>query len=734
MLAKSGRWIYRHRYLVVVVWGIALLAMLPVAPRAQERLLSGGFSNEDFPSAQASKLLNERFDRDPISLLFIVGHERYRPYSPEFDRETLRLIEQIESDPNVSHVRSYLTEPGMLSDDGELGLIDVGLDLAIEDSLVVLDEVSGRIDQIDLDVVMTGAPPLYRDIVIASGEDFRRGELVAFPLAVVTLLIVFGTIVAAVMPAAVGGVAVAVGLGVVYYVADVRDMSVLSFNIITLLGIGMGIDYSLFYVNRFREELARGLSVADAIAETHTRAGSAILFSGVTSVIGLASLLLFDLTVLDSVGIGAVIVIAVALVSAQTLMPAVLSIVGHRINRFPVLSFARFGDGSWLKMADGVMRRPLLFLIPTVVILISLAIPFKDIQPGTADATILPQTYESRRGFDLLRNEFGWDISTELIVAYTFNGDPFSDENLAKLYAFGQALEDIAHVDNVSSIVNLRPTLGIDDYRHLYRHPEAIYDGTTLRLLNESVREGIVLFYVSADIHPFSAEARGLVDEVRAFDSRDISNVHVDGGAAYTNDLVRSLYGRFPIIVIIVISLTFISLMLLFRSIVIPLKAVVLNTLSILASFGALVWVFQQGNLSGLFNFEPMGVIEATTPIVLFAILFGLSMDYEIFLLSRIREAYLDTGNNRESVKLGLQRSGTIITGAGMILIVVGASFVLAEVVTVKSVGFGLALAIFIDVTIVRILIAPSLMRLFGDWNWWFPKWLDRRLPKLRAE
>lgn len=734
MLARIGRWIYRYRYGVVVVWAIALLAMLPVAPRAQDKLLPGGFSNEDFPSAQASELLNERFDRDPISLLFIVGHERYKPHSPEFDRETLRLIEQIESDPNVSRVRSYLTEPGMLSDDGELALIEVGLDLAIEDSLVVLDEVSGRIDQIDLDVVMTGAPPLYRDIVIASGEDFRRGELVAFPLAVITLLIVFGTVVAAVMPAAVGGVAVAVGLGIVYYVADVRDMSVLSFNIITLLGIGMGIDYSLFYVNRFKEELARGLSVADAIAETHTRAGSAILFSGVTSVIGLASLLLFDLTVLDSVGIGAVIVIAMALLSAQTLMPAVLSIVGHRINRLPVLSFTRFGDGLWLKMADGVMRRPLLFLIPTVAILISLAIPFKDIKPGTADATILPQTYESRRGFDLLRNEFGWDISTELIVAYTFNGDPFSHENLAKLYAFGQALEDIAHVDNVSSIVNLRPTLGIDDYHHLYRHPESIYDGTTLRLLNESVREGIVLFYVSADIHPFSVEARGLVNEIRAFDSQDVSNVHVDGGAAYTNDLVRSLYGRFPIIAIIVISLTFLSLMLLFRSIVIPLKAVVLNTLSILASFGALVWVFQQGNLSGLLNFEPLGVIEATTPIVLFAILFGLSMDYEIFLLSRIREAYLDTGSNRESVKLGLQRSGTIITGAGMILIVVGASFVLAEVVTVKSVGFGLALAIFIDVTIVRILIAPALMRLFGDWNWWFPKWLDRRLPKLRSE
>ena len=734
MLATSGRWIYRYRYLVVAAWIIFLLAMLPVAPRVQDKLLPGGFSNENYPSYKAQKLITERFDLEPISLLFVVDRERTEPYSSEFDHEAIRLIRQIESHPNVASVRSYLTEPGWLSEGGDMALIEAGLDLEIEDSLVVLDDISRRIDQVDLNVVMTGAPPLYRDIVEASGEDLRRGELVAFPLAVIALLLVFGTVAAAVMPAAVGGVAVAVGLGVVYYVADFRDMSVLSFNIITLLGIGMGIDYSLFYVNRFKEELANDLTVAEAIEKTHERAGTAILFSGVTSVIGLASLLLFDLTVLDSIGIGAIIVIAIALLSAQTLMPAVLSIVGHRINWFPVLRSRRWTDGIWLRMADGVMRHPLLFLIPTVVLLIALAVPFKDIRPGTVDATILPKRYESRQGYDLLLEHFGWDISTELTVAYTFDGDPFTEDNLTALYAFGQALENIPTVERVSSIVNLRPTLGVTEYRVLYTHPEAIYDAATIRLLNDSVREGIALFYVSSNLHPFTAEAQELVDDIRAFGSPDQSNVYVDGGAAYTDDLIKSLYGRFPIVVAIVILLTFVSLLVLFRSIVIPLKAVVLNALSILASFGALVWIFQQGNLSGILNFEPLGVTDATTPIVLFAILFGLSMDYEIFLLSRVREAYVETGSNRESVKLGLQRSGTIITGAGLILIVVGASFVLAEVVTVKSIGLGLALAVFIDVTIVRILIAPALMRLFGSWNWWLPHWIDRRLPRLRAE
>ncbi len=732
MLAKSGRMIYRYRYAVVVIWAIVLLAMLPVAFQAQTKLISGGFTNEDYPSFKARELLREEFGLNATSILFIVGHDDWEPYSAEFSSEVRRLIKQIDQHPDVSDVKSYLTEPGFTSENGRLALIQAELNLDIEDSLVVLDAITDEMGSGELQVVMTGAPPLYRDIVIASGEDLRRGELVAFPLAVVALLLVFGTVVAAIMPAVVGGVAVAIGLGIVYYIADWRDMSVLSFNIITLLGIGMAIDYSLFYVNRFKEELSGGLTVEDAISQTHAHAGVAILFSGVTSVIGVSSLLLFDLTVLDSIGIGAVIVISVALLSAQTLMPALLSIVGHNINRIQVLRW-RFAEGGWGRMAEQVMRRPFVFLIPTVMVLIALAIPFKDIRPGTSDATILPKSYESRQGYDLLSDEFGWDISTELLVAYTFEGDPFSEANLEELYAFGRALEGLPNVRNVSSIVNLRPTLDVEDYLELYVHPDAIYDATAFRLLNNSVRQGVVLFHMNSDLHPFSPEASRLVDEIRAFASEESQNIYVDGGAASTNDLVKSLYSRFPIVAAAVILLTFFSLMILFRSVVIPLKAVVLNVLSILASFGALVWVFQEGHLSGLLGFEARGVTEATTPIVLFAVLFGLSMDYEIFLLSRIKEAYSETGNNRESVKIGLQRSGAIITGAALILIVVGASFVLAEVSTVKSVGFGLALAIFIDVTVVRILVAPALMRLFGKWNWWFPAWLDVRLPRIKS-
>ncbi len=704
--------------------------MLPVAPKAQDRLVAGGFTDDDYPSAEAYRILQQRFELGGSGIVLIVSHSEWSPYSAEFITELTRTIEPIIEHPIVERVETHLDDPNLVAESGNLVMVEIVMSLDLEESLEVLDEISNLIDPGELSVLTTGGPSLYRDIVVASGADLRRSETVAFPLATLTLLIVFGTLVAAIMPVVVGGVAVAIGLGAVFYLAGWRDMSVLSFNVITLLGIGMGIDYSLFYVSRFREELSEGMTVEHALASSHSRAGLAILFSGLTSVIGLAGLLLFDLQVFDSVGIGAVLVISVALLSAITLMPAILGVIGHRVNRLQISPARRISDGFWRPVAGRVMRRPMLVLVPTIGFLALLTLPIKDLHLGSVDGSILPAKYESRRGYDLLRAEFGWDIRTELLAVLTFEGDPLLDDNLSRLYAFGRRLEGLDNVERVTSVVNLRPSLGLEDYKNLYRHPESIYDGATLRLLNESLRDGAAIFSVSSPVYPFSPQAREIVSAIRELDTSADYRVHVAGAAASLKDQIDSLYGRLPFIAAGAMLLTFLSLMYLFRSIVIPLKAVILNVLSISASYGALVWVFQEGNLSGVLMFDPLETIPATIPIILLAVLFGLSMDYEIFLISRVREAYLETGSNRESVMTGLQKSGMIITGAGAILVVVGASFVLADVVTVKIVGLGLALAVFIDVTIVRILIAPALMSLFGRWNWWLPSWLDRRLPR----
>ncbi len=717
---------------MIAVWALLVVVALPFAPRAAEHLKPGGFTGENYPSVQARRELQERLGFSTITLEIVFEHPAWTAYQPEFRQAVLRAVASLAGAPEVVSVRTHLDDPRRVSRSGHAVHVTVGLAMTLDQAVLFVDGAAALVDPGALTMTVTGAPALYRDITLTSEADLRRAETIAFPLAAVTLLIVFGSVMAAVAPAAVGGAGVTLALALIYFLSQGVATSVFALNIVTLLGIGLGIDYALFYTSRFREELANGRSVADAVAVTQRHAGIAIAFSAVTSLIGLSSLLAFDSMVLRSVGLGAVVVITIAMLAAVTLMPALLGVLGHRVNMFRI---GRRTSGQrlwWAQFSHWVMRRPLLVLLPTVTLLVVLALPARDLRLGTVDATILPDTLESRRGVDLLREEFGFAISTVIPVAYTFEGDPFTGEHLSQLYSYGKALEALPDVKRVTSIVNLEASYGLEQYSLMYAHPEAVADVTARLLLEDTVRDGTVMFAVESDFHPFSPESRRLVAEVRALQPPEGHRAFVDGGAAEVSDIIHSLYGRFPIVIAAVLLVTYVSLFLLFRSLLLPLKAIVLNVLSIMASYGALVFVFQQGHFSGILGFEAIGLIEATTPILLFAILFGLSMDYEIFLLSRVSEAWRRTGKNEASVAEGLQRSGQIITGAAAILIVVAATFVAADIIIVKAIGLGLAIAIFVDATLVRALIAPALMRLAGDWNWWLPYWLARLFPEGR--
>ena len=736
MLNALGALVVRRKYIVVTVWAVIILAALPFAPRAQEFLKPGGFSNESFPSVKARKVLQERLELSTLSIDFVFSHPEWQPFDARFSDAVLKAVGDLDKYGEISYVVTHLDDPQRASSTSNTVHVTAGLTIELEESLDFLKTVTADVDPGPLDLIITGAPALYRDISLASQEDLRRGESVAFPIATFTLLLVFGTLIAAILPAAVGGAGVLVGLGIVFFMSQGIDMSVFALNIVTLLGIGVGIDYSLFYTSRFQEELRSGKSVDDAVLGANSHAGKAIMFSAITSLIGLISLVAFPVMMLRSVGIGAVAVIFAALLAALTLMPALLAILGHRVNRFRIGPDWAKRNGFWVPLSNWVMKRPWMVLLPTVTILVLLAIPAGSMRLGTVDATILPDSLESRRGFDVLREEFGFALKTVIPVGYTFEGSPFARRNIDNAYDIGRELERLDGVSRVISVVNLDPTFGPDQYEVLYQSPESITDVALARIVRETVRDGAILFLVESELHPFWPETRELVTEIRSLlpPEGNGGTLHVDGGASEITDIINALYGKFPIIIAVVLIVTYLSLMLLFRSVILPLKAVLLNVLSILASYGALVFVFQQGHFSGLLNFEAMGVIEATLPILLFAIIFGLSMDYEIFLLSRIAEAYDRTGDNEAAVAEGLQKSGMIITGAAGILIVVAASFVLADVVVVKAIGLGLAIAVFVDVTLVRALVAPAIMRIAGPWNWYLPGWLDRILPEVRHD
>lgn len=736
MLNALGALVVRRKYIVVAVWALIILAALPFAPRAQEFLKPGGFSNESFPSVKARKVLQERLELSTLSIDFVFSHPEWQPFDARFSDAVLKAVGDLDKYGEISYVVTHLDDPQRASSTSNTVHVTAGLTIELEESLGFLKTVTADVDPGPLDLIITGAPALYRDISLASQEDLRRGESVAFPIATFTLLLVFGTLIAAILPAAVGGAGVLVGLGIVFFMSQGIDMSVFALNIVTLLGIGVGIDYSLFYTSRFQEELRSGKSVDDAVLGANSHAGKAIMFSAITSLIGLISLVAFPVMMLRSVGIGAVAVIFAALLAALTLMPALLAILGHRVNRFRIGPDWAKRNGFWVPLSNWVMKRPWMVLLPTVTILVLLAIPAGSMRLGTVDATILPDSLESRRGFDVLREEFGFALKTVIPVGYTFEGSPFARRNIDNAYDIGRELERLDGVSRVISVVNLDPTFGPDQYEVLYQSPESITDVALARIVRETVRDGAILFLVESELHPFWPETRELVTEIRSLlpPEGNGGTLHVDGGASEITDIINALYGKFPIIIAVVLIVTYLSLMLLFRSVILPLKAVLLNVLSILASYGALVFVFQQGHFSGLLNFEAMGVIEATLPILLFAIIFGLSMDYEIFLLSRVAEAYDRTGDNEAAVAEGLQKSGMIITGAAGILIVVAASFVLADVVVVKAIGLGLAIAVFVDVTLVRALVAPAIMRIAGPWNWYLPGWLDRILPEVRHD
>jgi len=736
MLNALGALVVRRKYIVVAVWAVIILAALPFAPRAHEFLKPGGFSNESFPSVKARKVLQERLELSTLSIDFVFSHPEWQPFDARFSDAVLKAVGDLDKYGEISYVVTHLDDPQRASSTSNTVHVTAGLTIELEESLGFLKTVTADVDPGPLDLIITGAPALYRDISLASQEDLRRGESVAFPIATFTLLLVFGTLIAAILPAAVGGGGVLVGLGIVFFMSQGVDMSVFALNIVTLLGIGVGIDYSLFYTSRFQEELRSGKSVDDAVLGANTHAGKAIMFSAITSLIGLISLVAFPVMMLRSVGIGAVAVIFAALLAALTLMPALLAILGHRVNRFRIGPDWAKRNGFWVPLSNWVMKRPWMVLLPTVSILVLLAIPAGSMRLGTVDATILPDSLESRRGFDVLREEFGFALKTVIPVGYTFEGSPFARRNIDNAYDIGRELERLDGVSRVISVVNLDPTFGPDQYEVLYQSPESITDVALARIVRETVRDGAILFLVESELHPFWPETRALVAEIRSLlpPEGNGGTLHVDGGASEITDIINALYGKFPIIIAVVLIVTYLSLMLLFRSVILPLKAVLLNLLSILASYGALVFVFQQGHFSGLLNFEAMGVIEATLPILLFAIIFGLSMDYEIFLLSRVAEAYDRTGDNEAAVAEGLQKSGMIITGAAGILIVVAASFVLADVVVVKAIGLGLAIAVFVDVTLVRALVAPAIMRIAGPWNWYLPGWLDRILPEVRHD
>lgn len=733
MFLSLGRLAYRFRWPIVAFWIIVLAVSAPILPRVTSALQMGGFTSPATESHQASVVLQEELGYAPSTMVVIFQSDTVTYDDPAFALQMTTALEGLRQLPYVGDFLLPDLDPNLVSDDGDTVYVPVDLTLPDEAAQAVVEEFRAALTPVpDLSFIVAGGPAFNADLEQVSQRDLTRAEMIAFPFAGLVLLLVFRSAVAAAVPLLIGGAGVAVILSLLYVVALNTDVSIFALNLATMLGLGLAIDYSLFITSRFREEMAirpddAGTSVERAVAT----AGRAVFFSGLTVLIGLSGLIFFSFMFLRSVGIAGVIVVLGSVLASLTLLPAILGILGPNIDRWslPKPRPETGRGGFWVRLSTWVMAHPFRVILPTLALLLLLGSPFRHANISSPDVTILPETLPSRQGYEVLAGEFGvGEISPHLLV-FQSPTSIYEPENLGQIYDFTVFLDRDDRIDRVVSIVPAMPGVSKEQTLSLsaaQRGLSALGIGPdTSRIANQNTT--VVLAYPRA--LPNDEASKSLLATLRATPLAGNLSLMITGGTANVIDVVDAMYSDFPIAIALVMAATYVVLLILFRSLLLPLKAILMNTLSILASYGALVWIFQDGNASGLLGFTPLGFVEASLPVILFCVLFGLSMDYEVFLLSRIREEWERSGDNARSVAAGLQRSGRIITSAALIVVVVTVSFVTAEVVIVKAVGLGIAIAVFLDATVVRALLVPATMRLLGGWNWWLPAPLQRILP-----
>ncbi len=745
LFARLGRFVVRRRWLVVAIWVVILLAAVPLAPRVVGVLRAGGFILDDLESARAKALLQAELATPPSAVVVVLHSQTAVAGTIAFEGPAAAAIEHVPEAPDVVRILSHTISPRQVSADGRTAYDIVFLSIAPDDSPAALPGIRDRLVQPPgMDVQLAGGPAFYGDVQSVSESDLRRSEVVSLPLAALALLFVFGSVVAAALPLIVGGVAVVVALAMIFVVASLTPMSIFVLNLATLLGLGLGVDYSLLMTSRFREEMALRSSdepddrVAAAVEATVVTAGRAVFFSGLTVLLGLAGLVLFEFMILRSVGIAGAIVVLLAASSALTLLPALLAIVGPRVDALAIRPVVPRDDpnGPWARLARRVMRQPVAVLVPTLAVVVVLGSPFLHVRFNSPDSTILPASVPSRAAFDRLANAFGEGEFAPIALAIRTQGPATSPQNVAALYDYSRRLAADPRVRRIDSLVNVDPRLTMEQYQLLYANPAGPRDRFVATTLAATTKGDLTAFTITTPYGPNREEGRALVADLRnahgSLAPPQGMTLLVGGGAADVSDVVARVAADFPRTGLFIVITTYIILFLLLRSVVLPAKALVMNTLSIVASFGALVWIFQDGNLSALLGFQPLGFVETTQPVILFCVLFGLSMDYEVFLLSRMKEVWDRTGDNQEAVARGLERSGRIVTSAALIVVVVAGSFAFADIVLIKALGIGMAIAVALDATVVRALLVPATMRLLGHWNWWLPSGL-RRVPTIEA-
>ena len=732
-MASWGLWVYRFR------WWVLIISVLSLGPAAWLTSQGGHLESVIIPAnTESARALNLMKKELPPSLPFfglIFRSPTLRANDGTFRAEVQRVLAPLRNDPRVASVRTAYdgdaVDPGSISRDGHSTIANVELkDYTANQTVQAMDiypKLRAEVNSDKLEVTAFGTLPFNHDLTVIAERDAKHAEMRVLPLVGLLLLLVFGSLLGAALPLAVGLLAVTAGIAGTLLLARITPVLVFAQNVVVMVGLGVAIDYSLFILSRFREEVHRR-PVPDALAHTMATTGRAILFSGGTVAIGLFGMLFLGLGHLSSMGLAGAIVVSLAVAYAMTFLPALLAILGPKVDswRLPLIDDGKPGhsDGFWRPLATMVMAHPWRVLLPAALFLILLGVPFLHIQLGSSDVTGLPKTAESRRGMELLGSEFQKvDTNPIVVVVHYPNSSPpssLSVEHVDSIYDLSRWLAKLPAVNRVESIVDLDPSISRREYMQILTPPMPPLPKGVQLALKKMVGKDIVMLVAHTSLPEGSSEAFSLVRTIRESHPPVSGELMVTGESAFQADFTEAIKENSPFVIGLIVLITYFVLFLLLGSLLLPIKAVLMNMLSISASYGALVWIFQYGHLASWLHFTP-GPIEPMTPIIMFCILFGLSMDYEVLLLNRVREEYEQICDNTRAVARSLERTGRMITGAAAIMALVLFAFGLADLTVVKAMGIGMGIAIVVDATIVRSLLVPATMRLFGRWNWWAP-------------
>ncbi|MGW7003318.1 MMPL family transporter [Streptomyces sp. NPDC054933] len=745
----------RFRWPLLAVWLVALVAAGVAALPIADRLSGGGWYVPGSGSQKAITATQSGFtDRGASDLTLVVRDERNAAGTPAFDQRVDQAMRQVTGDKRLRAVGSYgwlslspTSRGQFVGKDRHTAITLVGLKLDDGTARRVLPDVQKDIDHRfapqGLRVSLVSAGTLWGEINTLSQKGLQTAELITFPLLLVILLLLYRGIASAVVSFVVSATAIVFTLGLMSVLAEHFELSIFVENAATMIGLGVSVDYSLFVISRYTDELSRGRDRTAALAAALRTSGKTVTFSGLIVILAMSSLFLVDLNVIQSIALGILVVVAFAVLAAVLVLPLVLLLLGDRIlwGRLPMQRRTPEEQGRrWHRVARQIMRRPVLFLVVAIAAMLALASPSLSLRTFTPDARIVPESSPVRQGYDAMREQFGPGTASPNEVVITSDTPLNASADNGRILALRDQLAKLPHVTSVNSPVDALRAVSPG-------RPFAALDTATFNRLPGDARATIdhfvsadrrtIVLEVIADDYASSAPSRDLVAAMRStVDRIGAPGLHavVGGETAEGIDANAAISDGLPSVVAVMLVVIYLLLLIAFRSVLLPIKAILINLLSLGATYGALVLVFQHKSGAGLFGFQEFGYLQNFVPILLLAILFSLSTDYEVFLLHRIREEYDGGADNTTSVANGMARTAPLISGAALLMVAVFGAFAFTGIMPIQQLGFGLAIAIALDATIIRLVVVPAAMQLMGRWNWWLPGRPDRPSPVVRTQ